>query len=422
MKKSRMLRAVCLVLCVVFLCGCGTANAVEELLRAPQLSRDTKSLQNALDSHLGESVQLRYPNEGDFLTPYFFGDWDGDGEQDAAVLYQASDSANVQLAVLKRDKSWRVVSTAEGLSPEVDSVQLASMKFKGGTQIIVGYTTASDRYLAVYDLKEDQLEIVLQQPYTQYLVEDITGDRRDDLVVLSRDSGGKTQVQVLLGSRESFMQLPLIKLPEEQFSGYASLAAGRGAKGGQFLVIDGWTGINGQNLASAMFRYDAKRQRMIMAKLPGTTNLYENSIRYVPCLTSRDLDRDGVVEIPVQDEETGSVGATQDERYSFVRWMDFTKRASEESFGVLLEAYGVYIQLPLEWENNVQLAVSENGILELYNLTGDQLLLQLRVTDEPGVEGWRTIGLAASHRIQARTGLRPDEFDLIGLRNGVYVL
>ena len=420
--QSRMLRLICLVLSVVLLCGCGSTSSVEDLLRAPQLSKDTKSLQSALDNYLGEAVQLRYPNEGDFLTPYFFGDWDGDGVQDAAVLYQASDSANVQLAVLKWQKSWRVVGTVEGLSPTVDSVQLASMKFKGGTQIIVGYATASDRYLAVYDLKEDQLEVVLQQPYTQYLVEDITGDLRDDLVVLSGDSAGKTQVQVLLGSRESFMQLPLIELPETQFSGFASLAAGRGAKGGQFLVIDGWTGVNGQNLASAMFRYDAKRQRMIMAKLPGTTNLYENSIRYVPSLTSRDLDGDGVVEIPTQVEEPGVIGVAQDKRYSFVRWMDFTKRPSEESFGLLLEAYGVYIELPRAWEGDLMMWEGEGETLDLYNMEGDQLLLQLRITDEPGVDGWRTIGLAASHRIQARSGLRPDEFEVTDLRSGVYVL
>ena len=421
MRRSLAARLLALVLCTALLCGCNSVSSVEELLRAPQLSVDARAVQSALRSYLGETVQLRYPNQGDFLTPYFFGDWDGDGQTDAAVLYQASDSVNVQMALLSmQEGSWRVLSTVDGLSATVDSVRLARMQESGAEQILVGYATAGDAYLAVYTLREGALETVLQQVYSQYLVEDVTGDGEDDLVVLSEDDKGKTQVQVLIGDGDGFAQLPLIELSEKQFSGYASLAAGSGEQNGRFLVLDGWTGASGQALASAMFRYDAENQRMIMAKLAGTTNLYEDSVRYAPCLTSRDLDGDGVVEIPIQVEATGQLGVASGKRYSFVKWMDFTRRPSEKSFGLLDETYSLYLELPSSWEGNLLLVESVNDTLELYDLTGNVLRLRLRITDEPALNGWRTIGLAASHQVQAQLGAGVDNLTMADLRSGLY--
>ena len=59
---------------------------VEELLRAPRLAGDYGALQTALNDWLGESAQLKYPLQGDLLSPLVLQDFDGDGEQDAAVF------------------------------------------------------------------------------------------------------------------------------------------------------------------------------------------------------------------------------------------------------------------------------------------------------------------------------------------------
>ena len=43
---------------------------VEELLRAPRLPGDYGALQNALNEWLGESAQLKYPMQGELLSPF----------------------------------------------------------------------------------------------------------------------------------------------------------------------------------------------------------------------------------------------------------------------------------------------------------------------------------------------------------------
>ena len=98
-----MLKKIAALLLVpVLLAGCSAAGDVATLLRAPQLSGESAALQKALNNYLGGSATLKYPASGDFLSPFAFGDWDGDGTDEAAVLYTTdTTSSNVWLAVLE---------------------------------------------------------------------------------------------------------------------------------------------------------------------------------------------------------------------------------------------------------------------------------------------------------------------------------
>lgn len=418
-------RLISLLLLCCVLCGCSVTTAgVEELLRAPQLSGSNQAVQNALNEYLGQIAQLKYPNQGEFLTPFLFGDWDGDHVEDAAVLFQADNSANVQMALLSKGKEddWQVLCTVEGLSGAVDSVKLAGIQPISGDQILVGYATAGDKYLAVYNYKDGAVETVLQQPYTQYLIEDITGGGIEDLIVLTDSAEGETSVQLLIGVEDGFTRLPTIGLSSGQFSGCAAVSAGIGSGGGRYLILDGWTGANGNYLASSMFRYDPQNRRMTTAKLNGTLHLYEESLRYSPWLTSRDIDSDGIVEIPVQREENGTLNMTQSKRYAFVRWMDYTSLSPEGSFGLLDEEYGYYLELPAEWEGNLLMTDGPDGTMELYNLSGEQLLMQLQVSAELAGGRWYSIGMVASRHIQICLGEGVTDITINRLQRGMQLL
>ena len=102
----------CVLLCLL-LAGCsmpGEQVQVEELLRAPKLSGDYGDVQTALNDWLGESAQLKYPMQGDLLSPFLLQDLDGDGRQDAAVLYTTAQSSNVCSSILQKDVAdfWHV--------------------------------------------------------------------------------------------------------------------------------------------------------------------------------------------------------------------------------------------------------------------------------------------------------------------------
>ena len=391
----------------------GEQVQVEELLRAPKLSGDYGDVQTALNDWLGESAQLKYPMQGDLLSPFLLQDLDGDGRQDAAVLYTTAQSSNVCIAILQKDDAdiWHVRQNVEGLADTVESVGLAQLQPGDATQLVVGYTAAQgDHYLAVYSYTDSVLSTILEQQYQQYLVEDITGGGNQDLILMSTLEDGGVQIELLTVDKEgSFQQVAVMGLSANRFAGCASVAAGVGADGRHYLVLDGWTGISGNNLASVLLRFDEDTQQMVPADQISTEKLYTASLRNVPSLVSQDLDGDGIVEIPTQPDEAGLLNMSQSRRMDFIVWMDYTSPHPEKSFGLLDEETNCYIELPMEWEGNLKLTDSEqyDGAVELRTVDEDQLVMTLRlVRTTSSLKGWTRLGIVASRQMQAK--LAPD--------------
>ena len=405
----------CVLLCLL-LAGCsmpGEQVQVEELLRAPKLSGDYGDVQTALNDWLGESAQLKYPMQGDLLSPFLLQDLDGDGRQDAAVLYTTAQSSNVCIAILQKDDAdiWHVRQNVEGLADTVESVGLAQLQPGDATQLVVGYTAAQgDHYLAVYSYTDGVLSTILEQQYQQYLVEDITGGGNQDLILMSTLEDGGVQIELLTVDKEgSFQQVAVMGLSANRFAGCASVAAGVGADGRHYLVLDGWTGISGNNLASVLLRFDEDTQQMVPADQISTEKLYTASLRNVPSLVSQDLDGDGIVEIPTQPDEAGLLNMSQSRHMDFIVWMDYTSPHPEKSFGLLDEETNCYIELPMEWEGNLKLTDSEqyDGAVELRTVDEDQLVMTLRlVRTTSSLKGWTRLGIVASRQMQAK--LAPD--------------
>ena len=405
----------CVLLCLL-LAGCsmpGEQVQVEELLRAPKLSGDYGDVQTALNDWLGESAQLKYPMQGDLLSPFLLQDLDGDGRQDAAVLYTTAQSSNVCIAILQKDDAdiWHVRQNVEGLADTVESVGLAQLQPDDATQLVVGYTAAQgDHYLAVYSYTDGVLSTILEQQYQQYLVEDITGGGNQDLILMSTLEDGGVQIELLTVDKEgSFQQVAVMGLSANRFAGCASVAAGVGADGRHYLVLDGWTGISGNNLASVLLRFDEDTQQMVPADQISTEKLYTASLRNVPSLVSQDLDGDGIVEIPTQPDEAGLLNMSQSRRMDFIVWMDYTSPHPEKSFGLLDEETNCYIELPMEWEGNLKLTDSEqyDGAVELRTVDEGQLVMTLRlVRTTSSLKGWTRLGIVASRQMQAK--LAPD--------------
>ena len=403
----------CVLLCLL-LAGCsmpGEQVQVEELLRAPKLSGDYGDVQTALNDWLGESAQLKYPMQGDLLSPFLLQDLDGDGRQDAAVLYTTAQSSNVCIAILQKDDAdiWHVRQNVEGLADTVESVGLAQLQPGDATQLVVGYTAAQgDHYLAVYSYTDGVLSTILEQQYQQYLVEDITGGGNQDLILMSTLEDGGVQIELLTVDKEgSFQQVAVMGLSANRFAGCASVAAGVGADGRHYLVLDGWTGISGNNLASVLLYFDEDTQQMVPADQISTEKLYTASLRNVPSLVSQDLDGDGIVEIPTQPDEAGLLNLSQSRRMDFIVWMDYTSSHPEKSFGLLDEETNCYIELPAEWEGNLKLTDSEeyDGAVELRTVDEDELVLTVRLASTlANSTGWTRLGVVASRQLQARMG------------------
>ena len=269
-----MKKITALLLVPLLLAGCSAAENVETLLRAPQLSGESAALQKALNSYLGGSATLKYPASGDFLSPFAFGDWDGDGVDEAAVLYTAdTTSSNVWLAVLEPsgDSGWRVSHAIEGLTSEVQSFSAAHLRDTTSQQLLAGYISPQgDQYLVVYQYDGATLSTVISKSYTDMIVADFTGkgDTQDLVLALPPDSelGGVT-LQLLTANDGEFRSTQTLNLGEGVYSSCAALHAGTGV--GNYLRI---ANIGSQQLhrgqRPGVGHYFVRRRDRLFAALP----------------------------------------------------------------------------------------------------------------------------------------------------------
>ena len=366
--------AACALAAALLLSGCSavTGSDVESLLRAPQASGETSAVQKALNSALGVTATLKYPASGDFLSPLLFGDWDGDGQDEAAVLYTLDASAgNVYLAVLEptEENGWRVTQTAEGLSSEVESVNTAHLRDENSLQILVGYASAQgDRYMVVYLYTED---------------------------------GFRSAQTLAIGD----------------YSGCAALHAGIGADDGNYLVVDGWTGASGTSLASSIVVYDPETRFLQTYRPAGVANLTKATLRYDAALVSTDLDGNGTIEIPTMIDDGGKISTGMDKRLRFILWRDFAAEDETGShFGVYDSEYSFFLALPESMHGSVLLRTNRDGSgWMVCNREGTTVYCELRLTDPaketqtPDIDGeqteageYRRIANIGSQQLQAR--------------------
>lgn len=438
--KRRMRGLAAALLCVACLAGCaGLPGAdAETLLRAPRQSGETSAVQKALNSYLDSVATLKYPASGDFLSPFLFGDWDGDGTQEAAVLYTAeTGGSNVWLAILEPTSAggWRVSQQVEGLSGEVESVSTAHLRDADSVQLLVGYDSAlGDRYMAVYLYNADEsLQTVNQQTYTNMLLADMTGsdDGTQDLVLAlpTETQAGGINLQLLTYTGgDTFLAAQTLAVGEGNYTGCAGLHAGTGADGGTYLVVDGWTASSSNSLASTIIIYDPESGFLKTYLPPLVSDMYRATQRFDTSLLSTDIDGNGTVDIPTELTDGGELSESLTNRLRFLLWKDYaTAEGGNNIFGVYDSQYRFFLQLPESLHGNIALRANADASGWLISdLQGQTLYCELRVVD-PASDGkqddrFRRVAVIGNQQLQARIVTEYYGLTIEDIINGVTVL
>lgn len=391
---------ICVILtCALLLSGCkgtfGGINNVEELLRAPQTAPLQSDVQKALNSYLGETLQLKYPRGGDVLSPILFADFEGDGQNEAAVLYTTeSKGQNVHLAILEnRTNVWEVSYEIEGLSTEISSIELVTLK-ENSVQILVGYANATlnDLYLAVYDYRAETVTPLYQQAYDAYLAADFSGGGICDLVVVPPTTQPGALSAVLLHAEETGMRnVQTFPLDERFLACNGLYMTHSGAAYG--LVIDG--ALMSGGLANQVFRM----QESLFVHWPADTeiDLPRRSLRYLQALKATDFNDMGTVEVPCNVLSVPTL--TSARRFYYVTWQNYLVDPATERFGVYDATNGYFVQLPNAWQGKISIADgAQPGAWQVRLQEGNAMLLSVRVENRNQSIGAYTVGAALGEK------------------------
>ena len=430
MGKRKCLAAL---LAACLLTGCSAApmgTDIETLLRAPQLSGQTGAVQSALNRYLGVSATLRYPTGGEFSSPFLFGDWDGDGETEAAVLYTSDASTNVWLGILEPDgEDWQVAQTVEGLSGEVEIVEYAHLRDAASLQLLVGYVSAQgDRYLVVYLYGEGRLQQILSQQYTVMLLADVTGsDETEDLILAipNENESGGVALQLLTNTEDGFRRASTLNMGEGDYAGCAALHASVDGDGDPWLVMDGWTSPARNSLATSLITYD-QESGFLGTWYPETISasaMRRQTLRYDPALVSTDVDGNGTIDIPGELTDGGVVRQPLDSRLKFLLWQDFTDADGGNScFGIYDAEYRFFLPLPASMRGSVLVRANSAGTgWMICNATGTLAYCEVRIVDpaEVNSESYSRVATIGSRQLQYRAVNRYPGLNVADLQNGV---
>lgn len=401
---KRLLAAVFSLLLCLVLSGCAgfSYQNINELLRAPALGGGLDEIQKALTADLdGVEPQYKYPKEGDWRGPLLLADLNGDGAQEAVVLYSLPDASSpyVNLALLEQvDGEWAVVQNVEGQMSEVASLETADLLGDGTRQLIVGYSNATlaSKTVVLYAYNGQELESAFQRAYSRYEIGDFIGRGGNDLVVVS-DEPGSITLEYITSADGAFVTDAAPVALYNNIQSCVNIAPGSDAEGGKLLVVDGK--LEDQRLVSQIVYYSGTH----FYTLDNSAALANSTQRSNSLLLSRDIDGDGMVETPIRESEIQTPNA--DKRLEFVRWMDFVTNAEGEArqFGLVDTDRGVYFRLPDGWQGSLTVTDGENkGEWRLQNARTRQTLLSLQVmetNETPPMNSQRVLGSVNSYLV-----------------------
>ncbi len=368
--SKRILISICLLLSLAFfLPGCSPLafQNVNDLLRAPELGRGQGEIQKALATYLGEQPEYKYPKEGDWRSPLILEDLNGDGSKEGVLLYSLSGSAtagrgnNVYVAVLEYQQgAWVVTQDIEGPGTEVASFETTKLLNNGKSQLLVGFSTSSslgNKTLSIYEYAGGQLaELAYPAPYSRYELADFSGQGGIELVIVSPDDQKESmKLQYIPTAGGTLDMSPAPVMLDANFASCSGIYPTSSETGERMLILDGKTdkGV----LYSDILRFSGEH----FYKVEDGGVLTGETARANALLTSRDIDGDGIVEIPQRLGLTEIVTLAGDKKLEYVQWIDFTgPEAVSKQFGLVDTGKGVYIRLPESWQDTVRVEDGQN--------------------------------------------------------------
>ncbi len=409
---KRKIIALAAAVCLLF-SGCSPITlSVEELMRPPQLSEGQRQVYDALLSALGttaSNISLRYPGSGDNRSAFTFYDLDGDGAEEAMVFYSPADAQEeLYINVMEQgEEGWYSVYDMPGAGAGVESVEFASVSREGNRDIIIGWTAEENNIgqFSVMRYEDNKLHSLYQSRYTKYTTADLNSDGLLEMMTVTMSSqGGKPFASLIClrgGKLQDVSNLPL----NVNMTAFSQLSAGWVSPTEQGLVVDGY---EGQNFTSELMFV---RDDLFMLPYAEESSFYQSVSRRQGVVYSRDVDGDGILELPVQQAAPGKTGSY----FTNYCQVDEQLELKQVSTAFVNDSRGYIFYLPDQWLGQVTVSQSKSGeiIFERYDpetQEGIGELLSIRVYSEKDyqdkfdTQSYHKIGQRGNFRYYAKIG------------------
>ena len=348
--------------------GCDTINTdINSLLRPPQLTAEQSEIHNALDSVVGSgrTIQLKYPKRGDYLSAFVMYDLDADGQDEALVFYEdANTEYGTRINILDNEGSgWHSVLDYPGNGSSVDQIRFVDVSGGEGCDILIGWehTNQELRTVDLYHYYDHTLETLFSNTYSELVIANMDGKGYDDIVMLEANASSRP-VDAKLATLLDDGTVGTVGVEyrmNNAFTSYEQVVSGLTADGKTAVYADGW--LDNTTLCTDVLYYSEDIGGLTSLLQYDMDDYTERTIRSLR-ITTRDMEGDGILEIPMPEPLPGYENHEAEDAMYIVNY------SAVDSEGILrytsavinLDA-GYMVKFPVRWNDKVTVTKQEKS-------------------------------------------------------------
>lgn len=369
--KRRIFVVVLSVIMMISMTGCtGFFSNPVSLMSPPKSSGDLVEIEEALSAANGD-YELSYPSSGNYRNAIIIRDFNGDGHNEALVFYQITDknTITVHMNVLAYSEGrWSSMFDTQLSGTGIDRVEFRDVCGGNDDEILVGTKlyNVQEQELNIYKYDNEKTTLLTQERYTDYCVANIAGLEKPQIILFkisshvqnvsneSKDSPIKKTVSAKLLSFSYEKDGVPVALGNAEFDSnivsFSNISVAKIDENRNGVYVDAYVGAAA--MITEVFYYDETIKASFYNKRTNSTDAtYRDSL-----IGSRDIDKDGKVEIPKTYVCQGYT-AVEDpiEKVYFTEWygVNGEKLGERVACGFLNTSDNYFIKTPAIWLGTV---------------------------------------------------------------------
>ncbi len=296
--KNRAYRVFVLIL-IMFVFSAFAAcsmRSADDLYTLPKAADEYMDLEREIGLRLAAGAEYSPPSSGSYRQSVQLEDLDGDGVSEALVFLNVSgDTKPLKICIYtEEDGDFSEAAVIEGEGTSFESINYVDMDSDGVKELAIGRQISSSvKMLTVYSTEDFQMPILLQTDYLEYTVCNLSETQGSDLFVIRQ--GGADQAKEI--NVLSCMENGEVVTANARLSrGVESVSRLRNSKLSDDMnavIVEGVLG-SGEVFTDIIARSNGVVRNITLNTATGVS---EKTVR-TNVIYSRDIDRDGIVEIP----------------------------------------------------------------------------------------------------------------------------
>ena len=362
------------ILLVTLLAGCDLVKSPNDLITSPkQQDEQKRKLEQQLKILLPPSSELVTPVQSDKNQSIFIEDLDGDGQQEAIVLYRnPQQKSQVHVMVLQEENNeWHEATKVEPDGQAIDYFGLHDLDKDGVMEVVIGLGESefeTKKQMMIYGWQDRSLKKNVERSYEGLDISDYNTDERLELLLVNGERRAFYTAELFHYELGDLVSLSAVSLNSYAF--HQQMKSGKLNDGYHALFIDSAIGVN--SMLTEIIAYDGTKLIKVGAEQG------DLGLKSLP-LYSTDLNEDDIIEVgethlPEGWIEEGSTDPPYIVRYVTYSINGTSKKVTERATNL---EHTFYIDIPEKWHGKVTIKSIENGI-QLVSIANNDLLFEVK--------------------------------------------